>query len=149
MLRHGIGILAPRLVAVLPVLAVALSSPAKAESDIIVTAFAGAMTDNVWEEAILVWDAEFIESGLVGLAVGQDLFHRGRLSLGYEVQVVKNFGQQDQLELNAPLVVRYDRAGQPLPAIGSLAFGLGLSWASEKPPVEIDDDGDTTQTLFY
>jgi hypothetical protein len=123
--------------------------PAKADPPRMVTAFAGLITANAWEDAVLVWDADYLKSGIVGFALGQDLVRRGRLSLGYEVQLAGHFGIQDHVEVNAPLVLRYDRAGHRIAPIGSLAFGIGPSWASEKPQVEIDLDGDTTRTMIY
>lgn len=125
------------------------ASPARADPELIVTGFLGVMTNDSWEDTVQFWDTDYAESGLIGVAVGRDVAHRGRLSFGYEIQAVRHFGVQDHFEINAPLVVRYDRAGQRLPAISSLAFGLGLSWASEKPQVEIDNDGDTTRVLIY
>lgn len=56
---------------------------------------------------------------------------------------------QDNFEINLPLVIRYNRAGQRLPLIGSLAFGIGLGWASEKPAIEVEYDGNSAQTLIY
>lgn len=129
--------------------AILSAGAARSDPELVVTGFAGVMTDNAWHDAIQVWNADYLASGLVGLAVGQDIVHRGRLRFGYEVQAVRHFGLQDHFEVNAPLVVRYDRSDRRLPAISSLAFGFGLSWASEKPDVEVENDGDSTRTMIY
>ena len=124
-------------------------SPTMAHSDWIVTGFGGVMTDDVWEEAILVVGAEFLDSGLIGVGIGREFAHYGHLSFGFEIQAVQHFGAQNNFEINTPLTVRYNRHGDFFRTLESIAFGFGLSWASEIPQTEIDRDGASTQTMFY
>lgn len=125
------------------------AGPTKVHPDWMVTGFTGRMTDDVWEEAILVVGAEFLDSGLIGVGIGREFAEYGRLSLGFEIQAVQHFGTQDNFEINAPLTLRYNRRGDFLPALVSLAFGFGVSWASEVPQTEINRDGASAQTMFY
>jgi hypothetical protein len=114
------------------------------------TGFAGRLTDQHWEQAILPWKANFIDSGLVGFGVGRERALRDpRFSLGFEAQIVRHFGQQDHWEANLPVVIRY-RPKPDWPArIESIAFGIGLSHSSKVPQVEIDIDGNSRRTLIY
>lgn len=121
----------------------------ESESNLFLTGFAGVMTDDVWEEAIQFWQADFQRSGFVGVAFGQDVVQVGRLSFGYEGQIVAHFGEQDNLEINLPLVVRYRRKGEIFPMLQTMAFGLGVSWASEAPKGEVRRKGESTNTLIY
>jgi len=123
--------------------------PTMAHSDWIVTGFAGVMTNDVWEDAIQVVGAEYLDSGLIGVGLGQEFAHYGRLSFGFEIQAVQHYGAQTNFEINTPLTVRYNRRGDFFPSLEALAFGLGVSWASEVPQTEADRDGASTQTMFY
>ncbi|NNF72467.1 MAG: hypothetical protein HKN02_09775 [Rhodobacteraceae bacterium] len=123
--------------------------PALAEGHRTLTFFSGVQTDDVWEDAIQFWQAEFLRSGFVGVGLGHDLGQRGRFTFGVEGQIAQHFGLQSNMEINVPLVVRYHRAGRRLPALETMAFGLGLSWASEKPAAEVARDGDSAQVLIY
>ncbi|MEL6425161.1 MAG: hypothetical protein AAFQ33_06865 [Pseudomonadota bacterium] len=126
-----------------------LSATAQSEKDRFVTGFVGMMTDDTWENAIQLWQTRFVRSGFVGIAYGQDVLSLGPLSLGYEGQVVQHFGEQDNLEANLPVVVRYHRDGTVLNALESVAFGLGVSVANEKPEGEVRRNGDSNAMLVY
>ncbi len=112
------------------------------------TSFAGQMTDNVWEEAIVPGKTDLIDSHLIGLALGRDFATRGAFDFGWEGQIVAHFGAQDHWEFNLPVYSRYH-----FPAhwrgIKSVTFGLGLSYATKIPQTEIDRSGESTRTLFY
>ena len=125
------------------------AAPVQAEGDWMVTGFAGIMTDDVWEDAIRFWQAQYIRSGLIGVGLGKEFARRGNFTFGFEAQVVQHFGRQSNFEINTPLTVRYNRPGRILPWWESAAFGLGISWASEDPQTEFDRNGAATQVLFY
>jgi hypothetical protein len=137
-----------RTVALASALAAA-ALPARAEGDWMLTGFAGIMTDDVWEDAIRFWQAQYLRSGLVGVGIGREVAQRGDFSFGFEGQIVQHFGAQSNFEINLPLTVRYNRPGRLLPAWESAAFGLGISWASEDPATEFARNGAATQVLFY
>ena len=108
--------------------------------------FGGRMTDNQWEEALVLWEADWLDSGLIGIAASHQVARRGRFALEVEGQVVKHFGDQTNWEVNAPVVGRVDvdRGWWR-----SAAFGIGLSWASEPPRTEIARDGASQRWLIY
>lgn len=113
------------------------------------TGFTGVMTDDVWEEAILIVGAEILDSGLIGVGIGREFAKYEQLTFGFEIQAVQHFGTQTHFEINTPLTVRYNRRGDFFRALESFSFGFGISWASEVPQTEIDRDGRSTQTMFY
>jgi hypothetical protein len=137
------------LSSVLLIIAVSASTPAlRGEAHWILTAFGGQMTDNAWEEALNPAETDFIDSYLVGLAVGRDFASRGAWHFGWESQVVSHFGEQDHFELNLPFYARYQTSAT-WKFFKSFTFGLGLSYASEVPQTEINRDGESASTMLY
>lgn len=125
----------------------AWAQPAEGPS---VVVFGGQMTDNHWEETFVPSEIDFLDSYLLGVGVGYEWPSRlPRTSIGLEAQMVAHFGRQDHVEFNLPLVVRYHPERPPVPALESLAFGIGLSTATKDPQTEVDRDGKTTKTLVY
>ncbi len=126
----------------------ALGEENKGEGRWNLTPFGGQMTDNVWEESIVPGKTELVDSHLIGLALGRDFASRGAVDFGWEGQIVAHFGAQDHWEFNLPVYSRYH-----FPAhwrgLKSATFGLGLSYATKIPQVEIDRDGESTRLLFY
>jgi len=116
--------------------------------DWIFTAFGGQMTGNVWEEALNPAKTDFIDSYLVGFAGGRDFAHRGPWNFGGEGQIVGHFGEQDHWEFNVPVYARF-HLPETWRILKSLTFGLGLSYATEVPEVEIAIDGESTELLVY
>jgi hypothetical protein len=67
-----------------------------------------------------------------------------------EGQVAYNFGGQDHWELNAmPVLARWSRFPWSEVFHSTLAFGLGLSYATELPEVEVELEGSSHQSLIY
>jgi hypothetical protein len=117
-----------------------------------VTVFAGAHIDNAWEDVVLApWEVGFEDAYLVGIAgavrVAQPL--RG-LAIEVEVQVVRQFGDQDNWEVNAPiLTARWSRFPWSERLDTSVAFGLGMSFASEVPDLEVALQGESSAVMPY
>ncbi len=90
------------------------------------------------------------DSFFAALAVNRE-FARTSSSLAWEAegQMVKHFGQQDHFEYNALVVARWHRFpwGHRVPT--TLAFGEGISWATRKPKLEIENDKPVSQLLNY
>ena len=69
-----------------------------------------------------------------------------------EGQIAKHAGNGSGMyywELNALTSVRWNRFVWDKYVDTSFATGLGLSWASDKPPFEIEEHGSTEQLLAY
>jgi hypothetical protein len=72
------------------------------------------------------------------------------VQLEAEGQVTYHFGDQHLLELNAvPVVIQWNRFPWNRWLATSASFGLGLSYATERPPVEIALEGESHQWLVY
>ena len=76
--------------------------------------------------------------------------YKNRASLEIEGQVVKHFYDiQDHWEINALLTARWDAFFWDKYLDTSVAFGLGPSYATEKPEIEAILDRETSQWLAY
>lgn len=106
-----------------------------------------------WEDIIIdAPDTRFVDSYLATLALSRQYAERkeGALTVEAEGQVVKHFGDQTHWEINAvPVVLRWHRFPWSHRVKTSAAFGLGLSYATELPPVEVALEGESHQTLIY
>jgi len=106
-----------------------------------------------WEDIII--DApgtRFVDSYLATFALSRQYAERkeGALTFEAEGQVVRHFGDQWHWEFNAvPIVLRWHRFPWSHRVETSAAFGLGLSYATELPPVEVELEGESHQTLVY
>jgi hypothetical protein len=106
-----------------------------------------------WED--IITDApgtEFVDSYLFAAAFSRQYAQRmnGALTLEAEGQVVRHFHDQTHWEFNAvPIVVRWNRFPWSAHVATSAAFGLGLSYATELPPVEVQLEGESHRSLVY
>lgn len=65
-------------------------------------------------------------------------------------QAVRHFGEQTHWEFNAiPISLRWHRFPWSRSVATSAAFGLGLSYATDLPPVEVELEGETRRLLVY
>ncbi|WP_147105581.1 hypothetical protein [Tateyamaria sp. syn59] len=125
---------------------VSLASAALAEWEAHGSVVAGTMTEGSWHETVNPNRLRFADSHMVGVAVGADrAIGDSRFRFGAEVQLLGHFGHQHHFELSVPVVVRYEPENQSV--VKSLAAGLGLSYATDIPEVEIDRNG-ASQRLF-
>ncbi len=121
-------------------------SATRAERQMYFSGFVGTMTENRWHDALVPGRVQFADSHLVGGALGWDRqIGDSRFRYGFEAQLAVHFGRQDLLELTVPVVLRYVPKKETV--VRSIAAGIGLSYASEIPQVEIDRNG-ASQRLF-
>ena len=106
-----------------------------------------------WEDILLnPVGAKYVDSFLVTGALSRPYarFRNGALAFEGESQVAYNFGEQDHWEFNVvPIVVRWQRFPWSYQVASSAAFGLGLSYATELPEVEVALEGESQQLLIY
>lgn len=115
-----------------------------------VTGFGGVSLDNSWEEVFIApQDLRFEEAYLAGIALARDLGQPVTgLSFEIEGQLIRHFGSQTHWEVNAPILTA--RWGLfPWSLDTTVAFGLGLSLASETPQLEVENDGDSRAVMAY
>lgn len=91
------------------------------------------------------------ESRLLAVTLARRLgTYKNMASLEIEGQIVKHFYDiQDHWEFNALLTARWDAFFWDEYVDTSLAFGLGPSYATEKPEIEAILDRETSQWLAY
>lgn len=117
--------------------------------DYALTVYGGRVTDEKWFESISP-DVNFVDAYiLVGaLAWTWKRLYDGDLTLEIEGQVAKYYGEQEHLEFNIPVAGRWHKFRWDKVVDTSFAFGLGLSWATEKPKIELMGNNDTTRRLL-
>jgi hypothetical protein len=141
---------AHRLVAALALSTV--GGPATANG-VAVTAYVGQISSvPAWHDLFTdPLHAEFVDAYLVAAAVSKET-HRyldERLALEFEGNVTYNFGDQSHWEFNVAAMPRWHRFPWSRHVATSAAFGLGLSFATEVPPVEVQLEGSTKRLLIY
>ena len=106
-----------------------------------------------WEDILLdSAGTEFVDSHLLTAAISRQYAEAfdGALDFEAEGQVVRHFGDQTHWEFNAvPLVLRWNRFPWSDRVASTAAFGLGLSYATEMPPVEVALEGESREWLVY
>ena len=126
------------------------SNPASGDRPIAIAIFGGLLTNNHWEEAFAPWTLDFSDPTLVGLAASHSIGRFGpRLVFEVEGQVVRHFGDQNHFEFNLPIIARWASFPWDDVVDTSLAFGVGPSYASEKPEIEVANNGDSHRWLVY
>jgi hypothetical protein len=113
--------------------------------------YAGRMTSNNWDEFIHdTGGLDFKDSYLVTAALARRIGTYGdKASFEIEGQIVKHFNIQTHWELNALVAARWEAFWWDHVLDTSVAFGLGPSYATDKPEIEIANDGDTARFLIY
>lgn len=115
-----------------------------------VSVFGGQMTWNDYGTiAYKPGDVEWADSHFAGVAYSRDW--EGpipQIRLGFEAQLVTHWGINDHVALNLPATIRY-RALDPWIPVQGAAFGLGFSFASEPPQIEIERKGKSQEVLPY
>jgi hypothetical protein len=114
------------------------------------TVYGGRVTQDTWQESLSP-AVEFFDAYILvgGLAWTWKQLYDGALTLEIEGQVAKYFGEQEHLEFNLPVGVRWHKFHWDKAVDTSFAFGLGPSWATEMPEVELMIHDTTQQFLIY
>lgn len=111
--------------------------------------YAGRLTSNHWEE-FFGSELDFKDSYLVTAALARRIGVYGDLaSFEIEGQIVKHFNIQTHWELNALVAARWEAFWWDDVLDTSVAFGLGPSYATEKPEIETENYGDTSRFMIY
>lgn len=130
----------------------AAQADARSEARYALTGFGGVLLDDVWEDVFLrPWTLDVQNSYLVGVAGAARIWRpTDWLDVEVEGQVVRHFGRQRHVEINAPIVTARWTAPPWSGWIDStVAYGIGLSYAAEKPRLEQRFSGATEQVMVY
>lgn len=128
------------------------ADPARASAqDFSLTAYVGQLTKEKWEDAVS-FEADFADATIM-VAAGSWTFARlfdDKLSWEVEAQVGKYVGEQDHWEFNLPIVgLRWHRFPWETYLATSLAWGIGPSYATRVPEVEVETSGESSRWLIY
>ncbi|WP_155303912.1 hypothetical protein [Desulfosarcina widdelii] len=111
----------------------------------------GQLTEEKWEDAILP-DADYADATL-GVMAGSWTpfrFFDDKLSCELEAQIGKYFGDQDHWEFNLPVIaLRWHRFPWDRYLANTIAWGIGPSYATEVPYVELETNDGSSRWLIY
>ncbi|MGD8588247.1 MAG: acyloxyacyl hydrolase [Chromatiales bacterium] len=122
-------------------------------SDLALTLFGGRITGvSAWHDIVaqpddLDWQDGYLAGGALAYTLSR--FQEDALSLELEGQAVWHYGDQHLWEFNLPLTVRWHKFPWNHRVATTAAFGLGPSYTTEVPPLEVELEGDSQQFLYY
>jgi hypothetical protein len=113
--------------------------------------YTGRLTTNHWDDFFQPdGDIDFKDSYLVAAALAKRVATwEEKASFEIEGQIVKHFHYQTNWEFNALASARWEAFWWDNFLDTSVAFGLGPSYATDEPEIEIENDGDTSRFLVY
>ncbi len=113
--------------------------------------YAGRMTSNHWEDVFIdTFNVDFVDSYFVAVSLARRVGeYQDRMSFEIEGHLVKHFDYMDHWEFNGLVTGRWEKFPWDDTLDTSLAFGIGPSFATDEPQVEIDNNGETSEFLIY
>jgi hypothetical protein len=113
--------------------------------------YTGRMTSNHWDDFLFdVDDLNFKDSYLIVIALARRIGkYQDKASFEIEGQIAKHFNFQTHWELNALAISRWEKFWWDDTLDTSVALGLGLSFATDEPELEVERDGVTNRFLLY
>ena len=113
--------------------------------------YGGQLTEEKWERALSP-NADY-SGATIAVVAASWTFHEfldGDLSCELEAQVGKYFGDQDHWEFNLPVIgLRWHRFPWNHHVETSFAWGIGPSYATNVPEVELKTNEDSNKWLVY
>ncbi|VGO22212.1 hypothetical protein [Pontiella sulfatireligans] len=119
--------------------------------DFAVAVYGAQLTREKWEHTISP-DTRFTGATLVSATASWTAlrFFDGKLSCDVEAGVGKYFGEQDNWEFNLPILgLRWHRFPWDHRLATSLAWGIGPSYATRVPEIELETNDDSQRWLIY
>jgi hypothetical protein len=132
-------------------IATAAAAQKKTHGQWFVSYYAGQYSDTAFNE-IIRFNTEFESSYVHVLSMGKELgLYKDIIQNELEAQVSKHTGDQDHEEINGVFTLRWLPFWWDDFLDTSFAFGNGISYATEDPPLEIrdSDDDETSKWLYY
>jgi len=110
-------------------------------------------SESGWEDVFVnPIGADYVSAFLAVAGVSREYAHYsgGALQLEAEGQIAYAFGDQQYWEFNVvPVVLRWQRFPWNRAVATSAAFGLGLSYTTELPDIEVELEGESKRLLVY
>lgn len=144
-------IISTAIVSCVLVLATAAAPAVSAEYPYSLNLYTGRMTSNHWEDFFLHSNkVSFKDSYLTAVTLARTVGkYRDRATFEIEGQVVKHFDIQKHWEFNLLGTARWNKFWWKRYIDTSVAFGVGPSYATDEPEIEIRNDGKTSRFLVY
>jgi hypothetical protein len=113
--------------------------------------YTGQMTTNSFGTLLIhCYDPDFKNSYLTAVTLARRIgSYKKMASFELEGQIVKHFNMQNHWEINALITARWEEFPWDKYVDTSFAFGLGGSYATAKPEIEILVEGNTSRFLVY
>ena len=113
--------------------------------------YGGRMTDNNMDDFVdSFYGIDFEKSYLLTLALARRIaIYRDLASFEVEAQVVKHFEQQDHWEFNTLLAARWETFFWDKYLDTSFAVGIGPSYATDIPEIEVQRSGESAHLQVY
>ena len=140
-----------RTLIALMILLLGISPDLSSAEDFAVALYAGQLTKEKWENAI-VPGAEFADASIVVASASWTYlrYFHGNLSFEIEGQMGRYFGEQDHWEINLPILgLRWHRFPWDDHLATSIAWGIGSSYATQVPKVELETNDSSNKWLIY
>lgn len=136
-----------------PLLLVCLALPSLAwgTEEWFISLYGGKFSDNALLD-IMRLQTRFESSSIYVLSIGKEIGrYKDRISYELEGQIATHNGRQSHQEINGTVSLRWLPFPWDRHLDTSFAFGNGLSYATEEPPLEIldSDDNKSSQWLYY
>ena len=147
----GKACLMPKVVLFLGIGVLGMIGFGNAADDLSLSLYGGRMTSEVWEDT-LSKNVDFIDAGIIVVAGAWTFkrYFKDSLSLELEAQVGKYFGDQRNWEFNAPILMfRWSRFPWQRHLATTFAWGIGPSYATEVPEMEVAVKEDSQRWLVY
>ncbi len=145
------NMLQARKVLVLVVILVSGHVGAAGAEDFALSVYGGRMTGEHWEDTLSL-DVDYRDASIAVVAGAWTIreYFDEALSLELEAQVGRYFGDQDNWEFNLPvLALRWHRFPWSDTLATSFAWGIGPSYATQVPEVEVEISGSSEKWMVY
>jgi hypothetical protein len=140
-----------RILIAMMIILLGISPGLSSADDFAVALYAGQLTKEKWENSILP-GAEFADASIVVASASWTYFRllHGSLSFELEGQLGKYFGEQDNWEINMPILgFRWHRFPWDDHLATTIAWGIGSSYATQVPKVELETNYSSNKWLIY
>jgi hypothetical protein len=121
-----------------------------AQKDNALLVYAGKLSQDHWYESFGP-GTDFFDSNIAVVALSHTFHRAADLSHSYEIeaQIAQHSGLQDHNEFNLLAAYRWHHMPWSSRFNSSVAFGLGVSYATELPSVEVSRKGESDRLMAY
>lgn len=111
--------------------------------------YVGKATHHNLEVLFIPRYSALLDSKIVAVGIAKKLYESKNYEIWMESNGVKHFGYQTHLELNFAFLFKWKSFPWDNYLDTSFVIGDGFSYATQKPQIEIDDNGKSAKILNY